>query len=173
MSARITIGGFAGPLAGGMLFAFDPAVPFLADAFTFLLAGLLVALFRKATPAPAARPVRRNVVAELKQGLRWVWERPALRSLAALISAVNFTQAATQSMPALFAVQRLGLGSQGYGILLAASGVGALLAGLAGTRLRRLFGSGRLFAVTVIGTIPVFIAFGLTTARPSPPSCSH
>jgi MFS family permease len=71
----------AGPLlGGGVIAAVGAPLAVLVDAVSFALSGLLVA----ATPAMErpARPATRSVLAELREGVRWVFWHPTLRPLA-------------------------------------------------------------------------------------------
>lgn len=72
-----------------------------------------------------------------------------MRAVVMLIAAVNFTQGITQSILVLFALNELHTGRTGFGLLLAASGAGRLVAGLCGGRLRRIIPTTVLFAATV------------------------
>ncbi len=164
-SARIAITGFLGPPLGGMLFVAAAALPFLVDAGSFALAAVLVGLLlRLPTEAVSARPARSSLRADIVEGLRWVARHAVLRWVGVLIAVVNFTQAATQSVLVLFALQELGMDQRGYGVLLAATGLGGLLGGLCGAPLRRWFRPGRLLAATILITVPIFVVLGMTTS---------
>lgn len=79
----------AGQPLGGVLFGVSRALPFVADAVSYLvsLAALLAvrARFQDSTVSSAAR-----LRAEIAEGLRFVWQTPFLRAAAAAIGGVNF-----------------------------------------------------------------------------------
>jgi Na+/melibiose symporter-like transporter len=117
------------------LFATAAAVPFLLDAGTFAAAAALVAAiggrFRVERPEGAAPTTLRSEIAE---GVRWLARHRLLRILAVAIALMNLTLSATLSISVLYAQERLGLGSVGYGLLLSSMAVGGISAGLIAER---------------------------------------
>lgn len=164
-STRIVAIGFVGPPLGVALFTATASAPFLLDAASFLLAAALVGLLVQAQVRVAVtdRPTS-SLWSQMGEGLRWMAGQPLLRSIAVLVAAVNFTQAATQAVLVLFAIEKLNLSHGGYGVLLMATGVGGLLGGLTGGLLRRVVPTGGLFAATILITVPVFAIIALTSS---------
>jgi MFS family permease len=127
----------AGPL-GGWLFAIAAALPFLANAATFLLGAAVLALLRgsfRAAPAVPAAAGARSVRREVLDGLRWLVHQRLLRTMAVLIGLLNVTLTAALAVLVLLARDRLGVGSVGYGLLFTSLAVGGLLGALVGDRL--------------------------------------
>jgi predicted MFS family arabinose efflux permease len=127
----------AGPL-GGWLFAIAAALPFLANAATFLLGAAVLALLRgsfRAAPAVPAAAGTRSVRREVLDGLRWLVHQRLLRTMAVLIGLLNVTLTAALAVLVLLARDRLGVGSVGYGLLFTSLAVGGLLGALVGDRL--------------------------------------
>jgi MFS family permease len=125
----------AGPL-GGLLFAVAAALPFVANAATFVASAAVLTLLAgsfRATPAAAgaSRSVRREVL----DGLRWLASQRLLRTMALLIGLLNLTLTAALAVLVLLARDRLGLGSVGYGLLFTCLAAGGLLGALLGDRL--------------------------------------
>ena len=146
-AARIAITSFIGPPVGGVLFAAAAVAPFLLDATSFGVAALLVGAVLTAPArqeADARQPLRRDI----SEGLGYVWRHTVLRRICGMIAVVNLTQSATQSILVLFALERLSLDQRGYGLLLAAGGVGGMLSGVVGSPPRRRVGPGRVLAAT-------------------------
>ena len=162
--SRIVINNFLGPPVGSMLFVVAAAAPFFVDAASFAVAAVLVGLALGSPVRPERDAPARSLRAEIMEGVRWVSASPVLRQLGGLIGVVNFTQAATQSILVLFALEKLGLTQRGYGWLLAAVGVGGAFGGLFGGALRRRLGAGMLFTSTILLTIPVFLVLGTTSS---------
>jgi MFS family permease len=135
LSAQMVANELVAPPLGGLLFATAAAVPFLLDAGTFAAAAALVAAiggrFRVERPPGQATTLR----AEIAEGVRWLLGHRLLRLLAAAIALMNLTLSATLSISVLYAQERLGLGSVGYGLLLATVAVGGIAAGTVAERL--------------------------------------
>src|SRR4029453_12577653 len=73
---------------GGFLFDLGRAVPFLADALSYLAS--LAALFLIRSRFQGERPPARGTfLAEIAQGLAWLWRQPFLRATALLVAGSN------------------------------------------------------------------------------------
>ena len=118
-----------GPAIAGFLMAkVGIALCFLIDGVSFLavLAGLLMMRL----PAQARRAPMGGAIAQSLEGFRYVWNHTRVRTIFALFAIVGiFGWSYSVLMPA-FARDVLHLGEQGYGFLLGASGVGALIGAL-------------------------------------------
>jgi len=116
-----------GPAIGALLLAFASApAAFVVNAGTFAVAALLFStLGRHKTPVSAARSA--GAVASVVAGLRTARVTPFVIPLFALVAAVEFTYGAQTVQLVIYADRSLGLGAGGYGLLLAASGVGGLV----------------------------------------------
>ena len=141
--AQIVSNEFAAPPLGGFLFAVAASVPFFLDAGSFAAAAVLVLTMRgkfrverpEGTPPTTLR-------AEISEGLRWLWGNSLLRTLAVSLGIMNLTMTATISIFVLFAQERLGLGSVGYGVLLTSVAVGGVAGSLTAERLTGRLGAG-------------------------------
>jgi predicted MFS family arabinose efflux permease len=118
-----------GPSLAGLLMAkVGIAMCFFLDGISFIavIAGLLMMQLRKREPAPSEH----GAIGQALQGFRYVWNHPRPLTILSLFAVVGiFGWSYSVLMPA-FAHDVLHLGEQGYGMLMAASGVGALLAAL-------------------------------------------
>ncbi len=154
-AAEIIAGSIAGLSVGAVLFDVDRHLPFTVDAASFAVAAVLVATVAVRTPSPpAATATNRSADRQLRVGLRWLWQNPLLRTLAAMLAVTNLGLMLTQGIFAKFAVTELGLSSLEFGLLLAISAMGAGAGGLAGPRLMDRFG-------TRAGVIAPFFVFGI------------
>ena len=88
--------------------------------------------------------------AEISEGLRWLWGNRLLRTLAVSLGIMNLTSTATISIFVLFAQERLGLGSLGYGVLLTSVAVGGLAGSLAAERLVEWLGAGTIMRLGLL-----------------------
>ncbi|MDR6980705.1 MFS family permease [Streptomyces sp. 3330] len=138
--------GFAGPPAGSALLALGRAVPLLTDAVSFALSALLVRSL-PAQPRPAPH-TREPLLRQARAGASYVFRDPLLLGLALRPAVGNIAFLAVETVLALFAHDRLGIGASGFGLLLTAEATGGLLgAGLASFLGRRL-GTGTALTCT-------------------------
>jgi MFS family permease len=121
--------GFIGAPLGSVLFALAAAAPLLSTAGGFLLAAVLVlSIAGVHRPARIGDPttIRRDVA----EGVRWLWRHSFLRGLTLVSASTSLVQSTTTGVLVLFALEDLGVGEAGYGLLLTAGGVGAVVGGL-------------------------------------------
>ncbi|MCY1138450.1 MFS transporter [Actinoplanes sp. Pm04-4] len=141
LEAEQPIGNLAGRAAGGALFDLSRWAPFLLNAFSYVFCLLTLATMPKRVfaPVPVAHEERR-----LLQGLVWLWRIPYLR-LTSLIT--GFTNVLWQCVILLVLVvaTRDDRPAWTVGVVLAAAGVGGLLAALVTPRLSRRFPPRGLF----------------------------
>ena len=136
---------FFGPLAGAALFGFGMALPFGVDAASFLCSAILLSRLSAGRTAAAraaatgAAP-RAGVRSEMLAGIRWLWGHRLLRTLSLLGCAVNMVATASLAVLVVHAQDVLGLGSFGYGVLLACQAAGAVAAGRLAAVLTDRFG---------------------------------
>ncbi|HEV3464714.1 MAG TPA: MFS transporter [Actinomycetota bacterium] len=175
--ASLTVGQqLAGPPLGSAAFAMATWVPFLADAVSFGASASLVAAIKgrfRVEDAPAPRgpaphlpaelPARRSLWAEIGEGLRFLVGHRLLRAAVLLVSASNLAFMAGEAVLVLFATEELGLGSRGYGLLLAAVAVGGLPGSLLAARVGGRVPPGRLIVGGVLAGAVVMAGFGLAT----------
>ena len=125
-----SIGAFAGPAAGALLYALGgPTLAFSVVAATYLWSASFVARIPKvehATP-PAPEHEEHGGIAA---GFRAVRAEPRLRTVIGLYSAQTLVAGAYSVLVVVVALQVLGLGNAGVGFLQAATGVGAVVGAL-------------------------------------------
>ena len=114
-----------GPAPAGVLVARTGAgTVFALNAASFL--GGIVLLFGWRRPLPESEFARERIWPALRAGGRYVWHAPVVRRI--LLRAALFSVPAISlwALLPLVASRRLGLGAAGYGLLLAAVGLGAV-----------------------------------------------
>jgi MFS family permease len=114
----------AGPPVGAALFAAGKALPFVSETVC-VLAGVLLML-RVRLPAYHVPPRAARVREDIREGWRWLWAHPAVRTLAITIFTFNVTFGAAWSVLVLYARERLGLGAIGFGLITTAMAAGGL-----------------------------------------------
>jgi MFS family permease len=122
----------AGPPIGAGLFDVGRAVPFAADALSFLLSALFVSGVKSPSPVKE-QPAR--IVRAVKEGLHFLGGHAELRVLTFGMAAYNLGFNMSLAPLVLFALDRLGVSPLGYGVLLASMAVGGIAAGWIAPRL--------------------------------------
>ncbi|GAA3806776.1 MFS transporter [Sphaerisporangium flaviroseum] len=145
---------------GGWLFAISPALPFAADALSFLVAAALTSAIRVTPAKPVAGD---SVRADIATALRWLWRHRLLRTLAVSMGVANVAFCAAFAIFALYAQQRLGLSEIGYGLLLTTFGIGGLAGSILAPRLGRRFGARALLRGGLIVEIITHAVLAATT----------
>jgi len=142
----------AGPAVGGWLIAqFGTAMPFYVNALSYfaLIAGLLA---MRLPPNEAAR-ARPSVGADALSGIRYVLRSPILPLVLAIEACLNVF-GSNSALVTIFARDVLGMGAQGFGLLLSGQGAGAIL----GTLALVLVGDVRRKGLVMIGAGSVYAA---------------
>ena len=106
------------------------------------------------------------MLAEIGDGLRYVWQQPVVRTLTVIIGVTSIFGFSYSVLLPAYAVDVLKVGETGYGLLNAAVGVGALTGALAVASLSRRKNKGMQLTVgTLIFPLAV-LAFAATRAFP-------
>ena len=144
-SISINVARALGPAIAGVLVATaGVASTFAVSAGTALTYGVVVALWR---PPKAERHVPEPFVGALRAGPRYVRHAPVVRRILLRAALFLVPASALFALLPLIASHRLGLGSGGYGLLLAALGVGAITGALVLPRIRERLSANALVAV--------------------------
>lgn len=138
----------AGPPLGTLLFqTIGRAAPFVFDALSYLASAVSVALirtpFRVEAPPPAS-PLR----VQISEGLRWLWQRPLIRTMAFLTGGVNFVYSATPLIMIVLA-QQLGASDVDIGLMFSIGAIGGVLGSLVGARVQKRFSFGQVIVSIV------------------------
>ena len=173
-SAHLLVNELIGPPIGAFLFVVGMAIPFATDALCFLFGAILVSrISTSATPArieagaegAGATPTGLAAVwHDLVGGFRWLRSHPPMRTLVLTIVAFNVTFGAAWSVLVLYAGDRLGMDSVGFGLLTTASAIG----GIAGTALygplERRFSLAQIMRGGLLIETLTHLTFALTTS---------
>ncbi len=137
--ARSAAVGIAGPPAGGALFGIARAVPFAADAASYLFSFLSL-LAMRARFQETREPTPTALRAQLAEGFRFLWRQPFVRTTSFLYAIGNFTIPGVLFLLVVAARQR-GLSGGAVGALLAAFSACVLVGSLASGLVRRRVGA--------------------------------
>jgi predicted MFS family arabinose efflux permease len=155
--AGFGIANIIGPSIGTFLYqTFGRAVPFVADAISYLVS-LASLLAIRARFQPDKASVRRDLRAEITDGLRWLWSNPLIRYMALLTGGMNLVWAATTLVLVVLG-KSLGAGDAEIGLIFSIAGTGAIMGSLVGGRIQRSFSFGRVIVTTMWLQAALFLA---------------
>jgi MFS family permease len=152
-----------GPALGGLLVvALGPAWVFLVNGIGFVLVAVAALLKVPGQAAPGTEGVR----AAIRTGTAYVRNSPLMRRL--LLRNILWTLPATAvwGLLPVVAQRRLGLGAGGYGLLLAALGIGAVTGAFVLAPLRHRFSWTRLIGTASVIYAACMVGTGLLTSAP-------
>ena len=129
-----------GPALGGALIAWlGPADNFFLQAIAY--SGVLAMIYWMHIPPHRAQAKRASALANLKEGFAYVWSTPAVLALMTLAYVPRIFAVPYQTLMPVFQKDVLQVGPEGLGLLMAAPGIGAVIAVLAmasfGNRIKR------------------------------------
>ncbi len=161
-SSTFHVAVIAGPIIGGLLYAFGPMTVHMVAASLLCIAVLCMSGTRAAQQARSQGPVS---LASLLEGLRFVWSRPIVLGAISLDLFAVLFGGATALLPA-YAHDVLHAGPQALGLLRTAPGLGAALCSIA----LAFFPITRRVGLWMFGGVAVFglctLAMGFTDSFP-------
>lgn len=149
-----------GPAFGGLLYGFQPALPYWLSAAGLLLATLLIGRVKPVQPPPPDRAV--HPLRQMADGLRYTWRERFLLGAITLDLFAVLLAGATALLP-VYARDILHVGPEGLGQLRAAPALGASAVALflAFVPINHNVGVKMLWSVVLFGLAT--IGFGLST----------
>ncbi|MHC4954673.1 MAG: MFS transporter [Planctomycetota bacterium] len=160
----------AGPGIGGALVGWLTAPVTLAiDAVALLLGASILASIRHEEPAPVAPDEpRKSIRSEIREGLRVVLHHPVLRPIVLCGASHNFASQMIVAIQILYMNRVLGLGPFTIGIIMGATGPGALVGAALAPRIANRIGMGPTLilsqVLTGIARFLIPLAMGPTAA---------
>lgn len=155
--ATNNVGPILGPTLAGALVAFVPVAQLLFfDAASFVVSAVALAAIRRSfnpatAPVKAAGNLARGLLADVRQGLEYVWHHPLLRSISVMMALINLVYATASAQLVLFAARALHASSSETGFLFACGAAGIVIVSLLAGPIRRHLS----FAVTALGALVV------------------
>ncbi len=153
------------PLAGALVQAVGSATTVLADAASFLISFISLAVLPAARPAPRSEPPA-SLSAQIRQGLAHLFADRLLRTLAWATASLNLLLTAIGAIEIVFLARNVGAPPGWIGVLLALSGLGGIAGSVLAAPLSRRFGLQRLARTAVIATAPAALLMPLTSHGP-------
>lgn len=159
----VTVNHLVGPALGAVLFAVGMQLPFMVQAVSVALAAVLVS--RIGTPkGPVRGQVDTHVRQDIVEGIRWLLANRPVRTLALVIVTFNITWSAPWSVLVLWALDRVGIGEAGFGLLTSTAALGGLVATFAYGRLERRVPLALLMRGVLLAEVVFHLAMALTTS---------
>jgi MFS family permease len=142
-TAQLIADEFVGPPFGGFLFALAVAAPLAATGALYAAAGLLfLAIPRQSRPADAGESAvdRPSMWRDAAAGAMWIRGHQLLLGLAVTGGLASVAYMMTFSIIVLYATDTLDVSATGYGVILAVSSLGGLLASVSTAKMRQVVG---------------------------------
>jgi MFS family permease len=130
-------------LAGALVQLLTAPIAILADAFSFLVSVFSLAIIRTPEPKPVRSAERKQIFAEIGEGLRMTFGHALLRPIVITSGIFNLFAAILNSLVILYLVRDLQFSPVAIGGISAVAGVAGLLAAVIVGRITRWFGVGR------------------------------
>ena len=137
------------------------AVPYLlfVDAASFLASAAFLLAIRSSFNPPAAEAARTEghrslvggLLADVREGLGYVWRHPVLRSISIMMALINFFGSTAYTQLVLFAKDTFSASDQQVSFFFAAGSLGVVVVGISAAAIRRRLS----FAVTALGALVV------------------
>lgn len=138
-------------LAGVLISLIGAPLALAVDSVSYIVSALnLSGISRKEPPPPAEEPGRRDIVAEIREGLRVTFSNPLLRAVAGEAATYNGLYQMIEVLILLYFTRELGLDPATIGLLFATGAVGALIGSLVAGRLAGRFGVGRVLTTSMV-----------------------
>jgi MFS family permease len=165
-SAAFNLTKIVGPSLGGALIVVSGAAGnFFVQSLAYL--GVLASIYWMTIPPTPTEARQSSAMANLKEGLVYVWSNPSVFALMATALVPRIFAVPYQTLMPVFQKDVLKVGPEGLGMLLAAPGLGAMLAGLMlATMANRVRRQGVLMLVSLVSLGVVMNLFSQTTSFP-------
>ncbi len=163
-AAELTANQFVGPPLGGILAGIGIALAFAGSAVAFAVAAVGLALL-SGTFRPPVRETRTSIVADIREGLGYLFGHRLLRTLAIMVGVTNLASSAVFAIFVLYAVAPgpMNLSEAGFGALMTTMAIGSLAGSFIVERFERWLGRANLLLVSVLvvaatTAVPAFTA---------------
>lgn len=164
--AEMVMNSFIGPPLGSVLIGVAFALPFFFDAGTFAVsAALLLLITGTFTVDRPEEEITAKVdwFGEIKEGVRWLWHHPLLRSMAIILGCLNALGSVVFATLVLFAQEVLGVSAFVFAVLGAAGAIGGVLGSVLSPSISKALGSGTSLYTTFVASIITSLIIGLTS----------
>ena len=149
------------PSLTGLLFSVRRLLPFVTDACSYLI--LLVSLLFIRGPLQGERPPEQpNLVGEIRDGLRWLWNHATLRELVFLWGYIEVLLGGSVLIVLVIAQQH-GISTALVGLILGVGGLGNLAGSVLGAQVQRRASFGPALRWAMFGYLLVWPLYGVAS----------
>ncbi len=165
-SAAFNFTKIIGPSVGGVLIvAFGLAGNFYIQSATYLF--VLWMIYRMQVPERISEAAASSVLSNLREGIRYVWRDPVVFAVMATAMIPRLFAMPYQALMPIFQKDVLQVGADGLGLMMAAPGLGAMLAMLSVAHYASRVNRPGLLMITALALQGVFLAlFALVRTLP-------
>lgn len=125
-----------GPPLGGLLYALNNAVPFVADTLSYLVSAISLLLVKTSFQRPREVPVKRNLGREIVEGFLYLWRQPLFRFMAFFGGGLNFVLG-TNTLIVIVLAQQQKASSITIGLIFTIGSVGGILGSVVGGQVQK------------------------------------
>lgn len=150
----------AGPPLGGLLYAIQNGLPFLADAVSYAVSALAILFVRTPLQGERAGP-REPLAREIRAGLIWLSRQPTIRMLAILSGLINVVAPEANALLVVVLAREQHASSPLIGLIFAGIGVGYILGSLLAAIVRRYMPFRVVMIVTCWLYALIWVSFAL------------
>lgn len=164
----VTVGEFIGSPISGVLFAVSIALPFVLGSAGILVAAVLVLMipgnFKKAIAMDENNEPTEPTKfwADIRFGIRYLFEDKILLRLVLLTATVGMFSAATSSTAVLFITEELGVEPVWFGFVFVVPAVGAILGSITAPKISNRYGRTTVMAYSMISFCLAAVVTGLS-----------
>jgi MFS family permease len=159
-----------GPGLGGAIIGLVGAVTaVVADAVSYLVSFVCVMFIRAPNERPArAAGERTSLIAEIREGLRFVWHEHRIRAVAFATATSNLFSGISTAVILILMSRELGFGGAEIGLVFAVGGVGAVIGAVLAPKLARWLGVGHaiVWTLAIAGLGPALVAMSAGSIAP-------
>ncbi len=156
-SAEQIMGSFVGPPLAGVLIALWVPLPFGVNALAFTLSAWALWCISITKLAP---PTRRHFMAEMAEGMRWMWAHKIILRFALMLGLLNALITMTMTVFVLFSQEILGLNAIAHGTLMTAGALGGVVGGLLCPKITARLGPQRsVLTALALFPLPALVIF--------------
>jgi MFS family permease len=158
-------------LGGGLIGWVGASTAVVADAVSYAVSTVCLLVIRAPLEDPAANvaTTKQSLVADIREGLRFVWHENRIRAVAFCTATSNLFSGVTNAVVLLFMTRQLGFSGGKIGVIFAVGGLGAVVGSVIAPRMARQLGVGKaILGAIVFGQLgPVLFAIADGSLAPA------